>query len=686
MIGKMNELLVSPLRTAAKILTFGKGRWIKMNLGIGIDTGGTYTDAVIYDFDEKNVVAKGKSLTTKEDLAIGIAGAIDSLPQDLISSARIIALSTTLATNACVENKGGRAKLMLIGASRKVLEWVDSETTYGIKNSDVICVDKENAAEPDWESVFKENADWLGDAQAIGIAESDSAKNGAYCEKKAKGLLKEKYGIPVIIASELAHRLNVLERGATALLNARLLPVIEEFMEAVARVMKKRNLSIPVMIVRSDGSLMSEQISMARPVETILSGPAASVLGSRGLTDSSNCLIVDMGGTTTDISIVEDGIPRSTGTIRVGGWRTQVKGVYIDTFGLGGDSRFYIKDNKLCISERRVQPLCVLAQKFPQIKKYLRELAGSERVSTHPLHEFLYLLKEPGYAESYSAAEVEIIKALRNGPIMLGSGIFDLYNLKCERLEDEGIIMRCGLTPTDIMHIKGDFDVYDKEASELAARYFMNGLTAFNTGEMSDFAEAAYDRVKKTLYENIVRILMAGKYPDLADPDKQLGFMISESWENRSRRNGFFNLGFSTGASLVGIGAPTHIFLPDVAKALGAGCIIPDHAEVANAVGAIIADISAVSEVKILPNYSSGVILSYSVQAGEGTIERETLEEAVETAGIEGGKLAEAEARRRGAIGRLKIKTQVHHETAESKDGMEIYLESVVAVSATQSR
>ena len=92
-----------------------------MAIGIGIDTGGTYTDAVIYDFDKKEVLAKGKTLTTKENLETGIGNALDMLPYALIKQAEVLSLSTTLATNACVENKGGRAKVVLVGTSDKVL-------------------------------------------------------------------------------------------------------------------------------------------------------------------------------------------------------------------------------------------------------------------------------------------------------------------------------------------------------------------------------------------------------------------------------------------------------------------------------------------------------------------------------------------------------------------------------------
>ena len=80
-----------------------------MKLGIGIDTGGTYTAAVIYDFENRKILGTAKSLPTKNDLTVGILGAIDGLPADLTRKAKIISLSTTLATNACVEDKGGRA-------------------------------------------------------------------------------------------------------------------------------------------------------------------------------------------------------------------------------------------------------------------------------------------------------------------------------------------------------------------------------------------------------------------------------------------------------------------------------------------------------------------------------------------------------------------------------------------------
>ena len=73
-----------------------------MKLGLGIDTGGTYTDAVLYDFESGQVMAGAKSLTTKEELFLGICGALDKLPEELLSKVQLVSLSTTLATNACI--------------------------------------------------------------------------------------------------------------------------------------------------------------------------------------------------------------------------------------------------------------------------------------------------------------------------------------------------------------------------------------------------------------------------------------------------------------------------------------------------------------------------------------------------------------------------------------------------------
>ena len=163
-----------------------------MKIGIGIDTGGTYTDAVAYDFEAGKVLAKGKALTTKQNLTIGIGEAIDSLPKEQVEAAKIVALSTTLATNACVEGKGGRAKLILIGASERLLDWIGADEKYGLEKENILCIDidKEKLGPEEIEikidEALEEAHEWLADADALSIAEVDSMKNGAAGEKTGK--------------------------------------------------------------------------------------------------------------------------------------------------------------------------------------------------------------------------------------------------------------------------------------------------------------------------------------------------------------------------------------------------------------------------------------------------------------------------------------------------------------------
>ena len=666
-----------------------------MAIGIGIDTGGTYTDAVVYDFETKAVLAKGKSPTTKQDLAQGIGGALDTLPRGLLERAELVALSTTLATNACVEGKGGRARLVLMGTTRKTLEYIGADKKYGLDYDSVLCLNTKGTFDgkvidqPDWDEVIRQNDAFFRDAEALSVAEVNALHNGAVCERGARDALSGRYGVPFVMASDLVSGLNVMERGATALLNARLLPVVERFMEAVARALAERGLAIPQLVVRSDGSLMGESLSRTRPVETILSGPAASVLGGRALADCDNCLIVDMGGTTTDISIVRGGAPRMTGGISIGGWRTQVKGVFIDTFGLGGDTRLYMRDGRLMLDTRRVEPLCSAAARWPQVKDELNALLEKRRVHTLPIHEFLYLVRRPADTSRYAESELRLMDKLTDGPQMIGGSVLDMYALESERLENEGVVMRCGLTPTDIMHIKGDFEGFDREASLLAARYFLRALPQYkdDARSLNALCDEAYALVKRRLFENIARVLLEATYPDelKGGIDGQLRALIARKWERRGEPDaeGFFDLHLNAGAALIGIGAPTHIFLPDVAKALGTRCVIPEHSEVANAVGAVVADISATASVEVRADYAYGGLDGYTIHAPGVQETFEELEQALAAAREAARELACAEARRRGALGELTVKVEVNPHVSHTRDGGEVDLGTHVVALAT---
>lgn len=661
-----------------------------MRLGIGIDTGGTYTDAVLYDFETKTILHSAKSLTTKENLALGIGGALDGLPAELLKKAEIVSLSTTLATNACVEEKGGRGKLVFIGGDEDVI--LRTGQSYGLPdNNEIFFLDGEVdyrgqvTKEPDWDAFIEDSKKWISDADAVAIVQQLGVRNSS-TEQKAKELISSVYGLNTICGYELFSDLNYIKRGASTLLNARLIPVIEGFLEAIKISLRERDIHAPVVIVRSDGSLMSETFTTIRPVETLLCGPAASVMGGIELTGEEDCLIVDMGGTTTDIAIVKDAVPvKAHDGVKVGKWQTFVKAVYIDTFGLGGDSRVLVDNTgTLSLGTERVIPLCIAAAKKPDMKRKLKQLSRSVRITHEPQHEFFLLVKDIEGNTRFDEDERKICQALKEqGPLIYAeaAGVLGkkFFSSRIDRLEREGIVMRCGLTPTDMMHAKGDFNLFDADASLLALEYLSNRLQQPTTW----VTDTVYDLVKERLYFNIVRMLLEDQNPDYKRDglDYHMERLIRESWKQFKHPDPkqFLRLSFQMPASLVGVGAPIHLFLPDVARALGTKAVIPENAGVANALGAIVGNVSATVEILVKPDPDGG----YIVFGKEGNSYTPDYQEALSIAMEEAKRAAVEEAKKRGAAGDLSVSTKRDYNEVLAKQMPEgMFLSTTISATA----
>lgn len=579
-----------------------------MRIGIGIDTGGTCTDAVAYGFEDRKILAFGKAPTTKQDLSVGIGEALDELPREYLCSSEVIALSTTLATNACVENKGGRAKLILFGVNPENVARVGRE--YGLPlNDDIIFIEShtrpsgEIISPPDWADFKGKIPELLRDCDAVGVVEMFAHKSGAVLEKQAREYIKQALDIPVVCGHSLFSESNIIKRGASALLNARLISVIEEFLKAVSKALKDRGISAPIVIVRSDGSLMSSAFTASRPVETLLCGPVASVMGAAELTDAKDCVVVDMGGTTTDIAFVKKGKPqRVEGGIRIGGWSTFVKGLFVDTFGLGGDSGISLStERKLILEEEKAYPLCMAAEKWPSLLEHLRRRAqDTDRLIT-PQHNIYVKVREPN-KNGYTALEHQLMEWL-NEPHSLE----ELKKLHAQvimpshlaRLIREGVVMRCGVTPTDAMHVKGDFTKYNAEASRLGLEEMARKVGC----PMDELCEKIYHMVKGKLYRNIIRILAQDAFPALKEEENLPGLEIltRDAYQRAKAGNPteFFRCDFSTPAKLVGIGAPTKLFLEEVGALLGTEVVTSPYSPVANALGAVVGKASATATMEV---------------------------------------------------------------------------------------
>ena len=678
--------------------------------GIGIDTGGTCTDAVVYDFESKEVLASAKTLTTHHDLKIGIAKVLRQLPEELLRECSQAALSTTLATNACVENEGGRGKIIFIGISRKVFQ--ETWRSYGFRSlEDIMLVDCRISMDPaaseapDWEAFRREIPAFLADCDCVSIVQLYSADYGGAYERKAAEVIRSFPAfaeMPVILGNTLFADRNAIRRGAGALLNARLVPVIYAFMQAIREVFSSMHLEIPMTIIRSDGSQMSEQFAMERPVETLLCGPAASVIGACALSDTPDALVIDMGGTTTDIAIVKKNIVRRAEEgIQVGDWKTFVKGLYVDTFGLGGDTRLsYDRGGKIYLGKTRVQPLCTLAAQYPQVLEELRTLGESDRLNIAPLHEYFILLRDPGKigaeapvsgaagagvpapvtagkaspSAAFYSSELALCRALRKGPLSYEKAAAamgkDVYAADFSRLESARVILRCGLTPTDFMHIRGDYDAYCGEASRLAARFFVRSSGAES---VEDLADRCYDLVTERLYKNIIRVLLQTGREALAKDrfDSQMTELIDYAWQlactDPRRRDRFLPDIFRTRAKLVGVGAPTHVFLPRVAGMLHTQAVLPPHAAVANAVGAITARVTAMTRVEVTPLTGESGGTGYgatAVTTEEGRRTFRSRAAAVAFAKKEGRRIASEKAIARGAKGELSLSQEHEHKEA----------------------
>lgn len=661
-----------------------------MKLGIGIDTGGTYTDAVIYDFEGRTILGSAKSLTTKNDLTVGILGAIDGLPADLVQQTEIISLSTTLATNACVEDKGGRAKLIFFGGDKNVIDQYGRQ--YGLPSSDDMYIQEsytrfsgETDRDPDWETYESQIENGFENLDGVGIIEMNAMRNGASVEKKAKEIFQRKYNIPVVCGHELFSELNCLRRGASTLLNAGLFPVISEFMESVKKALAVRNIHpSSVVIVRSDGSLMSEKFASLRPVETLLCGPAASVIGCTQLTDCPNSIVVDMGGTTTDIAFIKNGIPLTvTDGVSIGRWRTFVNGLYVKTFGLGGDSAVHYEGKKMYLEEYRVVPLCIAANKYPSVIDRLKNL--EKRKHTRFLYEFYMLIKDIEDSTRYTDEEKAFCRALKDGPLLISEAAAavgkDIYTLHTDRLIKDGAVQICGLTPTDIMHIKGDFTKYRTEASMLGAEFVAHNLEV----SVEELCDLVYDEVKKKLYTNIVKAMLENKYADYMKNgvNDSVERFITDNYEEvrNNKPDELFSVMFKTEYTLVGVGAPIFVFLEDVAKMLGTHAVIPKNHEVANALGAIAGSVSATCSVEIKPDNNAEGTSGYIVYGSGGNKTFEEIEDAIDFAVLDATNSARTEAEKRGTVGEITVTSEISSNDATAR-GEKIYLGTLVTAHA----
>jgi len=597
-----------------------------MRFILGLDTGGTFTDAAIIDAENGALMAKAKSPTTRHDLSIGLSHAINDVVNALSPEQRPfvdrVSLSTTLATNAVVEGMGGRVGLVMIGFEPSALE---RNNLGAVINDDPVVFingghksDAKPQAALDIAALDAFAEKHQHDISAIAIAGHFAVRNPEH-ELQARDRLRETTGLPVTCSHELSNALGGPKRALTALLNARLINLLDQQITATSNIIADAQLDAQLMVVKGDGSLVSADFARLRPVETILSGPAASLSGAAHLVGKQNALVADIGGTTTDIAVLEGGYPLlSPNGATIGGWSTMVEAADIRTGGLGGDSEVRLVDRGITggvrLGPRRVIPISVLAATHEQIVPWLDSQLLNPVASENDARFVMPLFAgEPPSWLTRSEARMAItcrdsglkpVAELAETRLALGA---------IDRLVSRGLIAISAFTPTDAALITGAFQGYSREtaikAAELMARQ-RNGAGLPQARDAEHFARMVLERL--TVQSSLALLDSAfahqGKGEGAASKNTILEDLVvgaSKKAHDFSHSNGtdhdsaLVSTSITLNYPLIALGASAACHYPAIAKAMGAELIVPEDADVAGAVGAAAGSIRQRSSITV---------------------------------------------------------------------------------------
>jgi N-methylhydantoinase A/oxoprolinase/acetone carboxylase beta subunit len=665
----------------------------EQGLWLGLDTGGTFTDAVLLA-DGSRVIASAKALTTPWNLAVGIGNALRAVLELLPPGAgrgdvSLVSVSTTLATNAVVENRFSPVCSLLIGFDDAMVERSGLALPGGgglvVRVQGGHSATGEESAALDERAVTRAVEEHEARVEAFAVSANFSVRNPQH-ELRARRIIRALSPKPVTCAHELSSKLDAPRRALTAALNARLTPQIRHLIEALSRVLTEESIDAPLMIVKGDGSLMKAQIALEYPVETILSGPAASVVGAGFLTGLEDFIVADMGGTTTDVAVVSGGRPviSAEGAL-VGAWRTMVEAVDVRTSGLGGDSQVeFDRQHRLCVGPRKVMPLSLLAHGFPGVLARLESIAELERLPEYPTQ---FAMRNPGRTAPghLSAAELRVWEALDLEPrhvsavVRSGSALAAL-----RRLADAGLVTLASFTPSDAMHVLDRQHEWCREAALCGARILATEERNARAAPAAVSPRAICERT----YEHVVcetgRVLLAAALAQ--DPGLQargrgwgeLGTRLIEDTVAGRRFSNLLQTTLSLARPLVAIGAPVGAYYPEVARRLGAALMIPAHAAVCNAVGAVAGVVS--QTVEILVNQPSFKV--FRVHDPAGSRDYPDAEPALDHARRISRELALAAAQRAGAAD-PHVETSVAKKLAQVGGGGDYLAEAVARSTAT---
>lgn len=321
---------------------------------IGLDVGGTHTDAVL--LSRQGLERQVKVSTDASDLFSTVLSGLTTLLKDIpLERIERIVLSTTLTTNAIVQQKVDPVGIIVSAGPGIDPEFFRTDYYYSVSGS----IDhRGRERQPVDEKEIELAGEKLKKAgiEYLGIIGKFSTRNSSH-ELIIKEILKNKFK-KIFMGHQVSGNLNFPRRIATTHLNAAVYSMHKDFFNAVYKSLKEKGLKVPIHILKADGGTMSLESSMDFPGQTILSGPAASVMGTIAYApEEKDTIVLDIGGTTTDISIFINQVPLLEPVgIQRGHYKSLIRSLKTYSKGIGGDSHVRVSDGNILIGPDRSGP------------------------------------------------------------------------------------------------------------------------------------------------------------------------------------------------------------------------------------------------------------------------------------------------------------------------------------------
>ena len=319
---------------------------------IGLDVGGTHTDVVL--LGEEGPVKEVKVPTDPEDLYHSIVHSLEQITTGIqTSEIQRIVLSTTLTTNAIIQERIPPVGMIVSGGPGIDPELYRTNPHFYIVSGAIDHRGRVISSLDEKEIRGLANEMKERGIRHVGVVGKFSVRNPLH-EIQIQNILGDSFE-RIFTGHTAAGSLNFHRRIATTYLNAATYPIHRNFFEAVSRSLGDRGLQVPIYILKADGGTISLEASMHFPGQTILSGPAASVMGSVAFTPSdADAMVLDIGGTTTDIAVIRNQVPQLHPLgARIAGYRTLIRSLETQSIGIGGDSVVRITDGEIQIGPER---------------------------------------------------------------------------------------------------------------------------------------------------------------------------------------------------------------------------------------------------------------------------------------------------------------------------------------------